>query len=192
MAKTEEGKLREDARSRYDSILHFHTFERTRVEKAIKSARYSKFREIGKKWYMLNGKLEDVLDNPLIINTLGKNIKFETKNDIVAFTTGYNEKYYFNLGHQYGCDGVLLKNIPKEFVKTDSLDNIELQKVNYFKEGYKNGLMTYCYYLGANGVRIENIPQQFTLDKELNDKYQDGLRLYYKNEDIVNRNYKTR
>lgn len=162
--------------------------EESKIKQKNKSGRYKRFYEIGKLCYKEKINLEDVLNDPEILDDFGFKLNFESQNDISYFKDGFYTEFYYDLGNSYGIKGCLLENIPEEFVKNDSDDRFEMKKISYFEKGYKEGLLTYCYNLGLNGIRIEDIPIEFTLDRQFLREYQKGLVEYQEAEN----NFKTR
>lgn len=193
MAKSLDGLIKEKVGIINDINYISYITEQRAINSAIRHKRMVDFSKAAETFYKNGGKLEDILKNPSLISDLNSNLKFETKDDFEDFIKSFNRFAYTDFGYEYGKLGIPIEEIPAEFINNQSLNNIELQKVNYFKEGYDSGLLEYYYNLGLSGIRYDKIEVNFFNTKMKSDsclkKNHDGYNQYL-NQDNIKENKK--
>ena len=181
MAKSVDGVRNENIRRTHVSILGDLEGETRKKENAIKNNKHNRFFSYGRIWCLQGKELEEGLAN-------NQEFKFETEQDIIDFKTGYINAKYYRLGYDTGFEGTKIEEVPLEYLKTDSFDRLELQKVSLFKKGYDDGFKQFSklsddfFKLGEKGEMLDKLPLEFKQNRKFIFSYRDGLKLYQERE----------
>lgn len=164
MSKTDKSKIAEKIRLINEINLVQLACDKRKAENAKKVARHSKFFNFGSNWYREGKELEDGLNNQELF-------KFETDDDYVSFKKGYNYDKFEALGYNYGVVATPYEELPQELLSFDINNQVENQRNDRFKSGYRRGL---GFYYGFN-KRLDEIPQEYQRDKTFLEGLKEGL-----------------
>ena len=175
-------KRNEDKVKLMNDIIAAKVFsDETNKTNAIKKSRHNRFYDYGKNWGLQGKDLDEGVAN-------SQKFKFDTEQDIIDFKTGYISARYYRLGFDMGFEGLEIENVPTQYLKTDSVDRLELQKISLFKKGYEDGFKQFSkisdsfFKLGENGEMLDRLPDEFRQNRKFIFSYVDGLKLYQERE----------